>query len=53
MLDNFRRYLWDRRRGALKFAGVVGGLYLVTSYLLERLEEMREAVRQEKLAKEK
>jgi hypothetical protein len=53
MLQNLRLYFWHRRRGLAKLAGVLGGLYLVTRYMLERLEEMREALRQEKLAKEK
>lgn len=53
MLEGLRRYVWDRRRGLAKVAGVVGGLYFVTTYLLERLEEMRESLRQEKLAREK
>jgi hypothetical protein len=37
----------------LKLAGVVGGIYFVTNYLLERLEELREELRREQLAKEK
>jgi len=36
----------------IKIAGVAGSLYLVTKYFLDRLQEMREAMRQEKLAKE-
>jgi Peroxin-3 len=53
MLSKFRRYVWERRRGLLKLAGVAGGIYFVANYLLERLEEIREALRQEQLAKEK
>jgi peroxin-3 len=53
MFGGVRRYIWERRRGLAKIAGVVGGVYLITKYVLERLEEMREKAKQDRAAREK
>ena len=53
MLDGLRRYFWDRRRKFAKYAGIVGGLYFVTKYVLDRLEEIRDKAREDRLAKDK
>lgn len=45
--------MYDRRRGLLKSAGVVGMLYIAGKYVLQRLEEVKEAVLTERNAKEK
>lgn len=53
MFDGLRRYIWDRRRGIVKIAGVVGGVYYVSKYVLERIEEMREKAARDRAAREK
>lgn len=53
MFDKVRDYLYQRRKGLATAAGFVGGLYLAGRYLMERLEEVREQVVQEKTAREK
>lgn len=53
MFVNIRDYLYQRRRGLATAAGVVGAVYLAGRYILERLEEVREQVVQEKTAREK
>jgi len=45
--------VYDRRKGLAKFAGVVGGAYLAGHYAIQRLEEVREKVVQERTAKDK
>jgi len=53
MFDEVRNYLYQRRKGLATAAGFAGGLYLASRYFLERLEEVREQVVQEKTAREK
>lgn len=52
MLSSIGRYVYDRRRGLLKSAGVVTSLYLAGKYVVQRLEEVKEAVLTERTAKE-
>lgn len=42
MLEGIRNYFYERRKGLGTTAGVVGGLYLLGNYALERLEEIRD-----------
>lgn len=53
MLGAIGSYLYDRRRGLLKSAGVIGTLYVAGKYAIQRLEEIKEAVLIERNAKEK
>jgi hypothetical protein len=52
MLDSARGYLYDRRWRLVKTAGVVGGVVLVGRYAINRLEEVRYKVMQERSARE-
>lgn len=53
MFGSIGRYVYDRRRGLLKSAGVVGALYVAGKYVVQRLEEIKDAVLTERSAKEK
>ena len=53
MFDKVRNYVYERRKGLATAAGFAGGIYLAARYILERLEEVREQVVQEKAAREK
>jgi peroxin-3 len=53
MLKSVKTYLYDRRKGLSKAAGFAGGAYLVGRYISERLEEVKERVAQERLARDK
>ncbi|KAF8310421.1 hypothetical protein DL93DRAFT_2084611 [Clavulina sp. PMI_390] len=53
MFQSVRKYLWDRRKAVITFAGFVGGGWFLWGYLMARLEEMREKVSREHNAKEK
>jgi peroxin-3 len=46
-------YLYERRRGLAKTAGVLGGVYFASSYAAARLQDMREAMVEERNAKDK
>ena len=52
MLDSVRTYVHDRRWRLTKAAGVAGGVYLCGRYVLDRLKDAREAVMQEKQARD-
>lgn len=52
MIQPVKRYLYDRRRGFAKTAGLVGGAYFVGRYVVERLEDVKEKVMQERLARD-
>lgn len=52
MLDSIRIYVYDRRWRLTKAAGVAGGVYLCGRYVLDRLKDAREAVTQEKQARD-
>lgn len=53
MFESIGKYFYDRRRGFAKAAGFFGGAYLIGRYVLDRLEEIRERVMQERAAREK
>lgn len=53
MLQSLTNYIYDRRRGLAKTIGVFGGTYLVGRYVSERLEEVKERVMQERLARDR
>ncbi|KAF9225065.1 hypothetical protein BS17DRAFT_731904 [Gyrodon lividus] len=52
MFDSLRRYVYDRRRGLIQSTVVVGGTYALSSYVRERLQEIKEKVVREKVARE-
>lgn len=53
MLQSIANYFYDRRRGLAKTAGIFGGTYLVGRYVSARLEEVKEKVMQERLARDR
>lgn len=52
MMESITNYLYNRRKGFTKTVGVFGGAYLITRYVSERLEEVKEKVMQERLARD-
>jgi peroxin-3 len=53
MLDSVSNYLSERRKGFVRSAGVVGGLYLVGQYATARVADMRATVLEKRVAREK
>lgn len=53
MLDSVSNYLSERRKGFVRSAGVVGGLYLVGQYAAARVADMRDSVQEHRVAREK
>lgn len=53
MIQALSSYFYDRRRGLAKTAGMVGGVYLVGRYVRDRLEEVKDKVTQERLARDR
>jgi hypothetical protein len=53
MLQSMKTYVYERRRGLGKSAAVVGGVYLVGRYVTERLEEVRDKVVQDQIARDR
>ena len=53
MLQSLTGYVYERRRGLAKAAGVAGAFYLIGYHVKERLEEIREKVTQERAAQER
>jgi hypothetical protein len=53
MLQSLAGYAYERRRGLAKTCGVVGGVYLVGRYVVNRLEEVRDKVIQERVARDR
>lgn len=53
MFDNVRDFFYKRRRGLATAVGFAGAFYLAAQYVMERLEEIREQVVEEKTAREK
>ena len=53
MLDSVSNYLSERRKGFVRSAGVVGGLYLVGQYATARVADMRDRVLEQRVAREK
>lgn len=52
MLSAIGNYIYDRRRGLLKSAGIMGTMYVAGKYIIQRLEEVKEAVLTDRNAKE-
>lgn len=52
MFESIRGYLYGRRRTLAKTAGLLGGLYLLARYIMQRIEEVREKVIQDRLARD-
>lgn len=53
MLFGLPEYLYERRTGLKRAAGYVGGVYLVGRYVVERLDEIREKVVEDRTARDK
>lgn len=53
MLTSVRTFVSDRQKGLVKAAGVVGGLYLVRQYIRDRLDEVKEKLEEERVARDK
>lgn len=53
MLNNVKDFVYKRRKGVMTAVGFAGAFYLAAKYVMERLEEIREQVVQEKTAREK
>lgn len=53
MLDSVSNYLSERRKGFVRSASVVGGLYLVGQYAAARVADMRDNVLEQRVAREK
>jgi peroxin-3 len=53
MLDSVSNYLSERRKGFVRSAAVVGGLYLVAQHGARRVADLRESVLEKRVAREK
>ncbi|KAF8480273.1 Peroxin-3, partial [Russula ochroleuca] len=52
MLNSVSNYLYERRGGFVRSAGVVGGLYLVGEYAAARVADMRDSVLEKRVARQ-
>ncbi|OBZ77019.1 Peroxisomal biogenesis factor 3 [Grifola frondosa] len=52
MLHALAKYFHERRRGLTRAASYVGGVYLIGRYVADRLEDVRNKVIQDRLARE-
>lgn len=52
MLDSVSNYLSERRKGFVRSAGVVGGLYLVGQFAATRVADIRDSVLEKRVARE-
>lgn len=53
MLYAVANYFHERRRGLKRAAGYIGGAYVLGRYVLERLEDARIKVMQDRMAEDK
>ena len=53
MLNSVSNYLYERRTKFARTAGVAGGLYLVSQYVTASIADMRDAVLEQRAAREK
>lgn len=53
MFERIRNYVYDRRRGLLTTAGVLGTGYVVGQYVVARLEEVRDKFMRDRGDKDK
>jgi len=53
MFDSLKRYVYDRRLGLLDATLTMGTTYAATAYMRARLEDMKENVVRQKMAKER
>ena len=53
MFDPLKRYVYDRRLGLLDATLTMGTTYAATAYVRARLEDMKENVVTQKMAKER
>ncbi|KAG6865689.1 hypothetical protein C0991_000303 [Blastosporella zonata] len=52
MLTGAKNFFYERRKGLTKVAVIVGGAYAVRGYVQDRLEEVKERLEQDRMAKE-
>ncbi|KAF9461116.1 Peroxin-3 [Collybia nuda] len=52
MLSSVKTFVSTRRQGLTKAAGIVGGLYLVRQYITDRLDEVKNRLEEEKVARD-
>jgi peroxin-3 len=53
MLQPLTGYVYERRHGLTKAAGVAGAFYLIGYYVKDRLEEIRDKVNEQRAARER
>jgi peroxin-3 len=53
MNNPLTNYFYERRRGLAKTAGIAGGVYVLSGYIKQRLEEMRDHMVEDRAAREK
>ena len=53
MLDAIQRYVHERRRGLIQSATFLCGSYVASAYVSERLEEMKDGMLRNRLARDK
>ena len=52
MIQSMKTYVYDRSKGLAKAAGFIGGAYLAQRYVVDRLEEWKVKLDQERAARE-
>ncbi|KAG6808955.1 hypothetical protein H0H92_002242, partial [Tricholoma furcatifolium] len=52
MLTSAKNFLCERRKGLTKAIAIVGGAYVVKGYIRDRLEEVKDRLEQERLARD-
>lgn len=53
MLDAIQRYVYGRRRGLVQSGAFLCGSYALSTYVNERLEEMKDKVLRNRFARDK
>lgn len=53
MLTSVKTFVSNRQKGLVKTAGIVGGLYLGRQYIRDRLDEVKEKLEEERVARDK
>ncbi len=52
MFTAVKSFVTERKQGLVKVAGVVGGLYVARRYVVDRLEDAKERMEQERTAQD-
>lgn len=53
MFTSIKTYVSDRRSGVAKIAAAAGGFHVVKGYIRDRLEEVKDRLEQERVARDK